>query len=133
VGASSSAPEGAGPESGGGSTPPADERITALEAEQQRQGGLLDEILTAVRGGGAAGTGPAAVAGTDPAAAGADMAEQMKQAVRDVQAEGDAELGKAVRLGAAGTRPAAESSPREVTVRGKDRLQAAFFGLVSGK
>lgn len=57
----------------------------------------------------------------DPAAAQADMTEQMKEAVRAVNAEAAAaktEPGK----------PAPETTPREVMVKGKERLQAAIFG-----
>jgi hypothetical protein len=107
---------------------PVTARVDKIEAEQERQGGVLDKILGKL-GGGDSPDHPDSVTRGDqpPAAAAADMAEQMRQAVRDVNAEDDAELGRAHRLGQ-GQRPPAETSPREVMIRGKDRLQRAFFG-----
>lgn len=101
---------------------PLEGRVSSIEAEQQRQGGLLDKILGKLTGD----DGDTSVTeGTEPPAAAGDMAEQMRQAVRDVQAEADAEVGKAHRLG---RKPEPETSPREVMVKGKDRLQRALFG-----
>jgi hypothetical protein len=95
-------------------------RVGKIEAEQERQGGLLDKILGKLTGDDGDTT---VITGSEPPPAAGDMTEQMRQAVRDVQAEADAEVGKAHRLG---RKP--ETSPREVMVRGKDRLQRALFG-----
>lgn len=102
---------------------PLTERVGKIEAEQQRQGGILERIEGMLAGGPDSDAPP--VTGTDPAAGPADMAEQMRQAVRDVQAEEDAAAGRAARLG---KKPEPETTPREVMIRGKDRLQRALFG-----
>jgi hypothetical protein len=113
----------------GAADPPKDgplkDRVDSIESEQKRQGGVLDEIKQLLAGQ-QADSGTVVNGDQPPAAAAADMAEQMKQAVRDVQAESDAEVGRQARLGAG--RPPAETSPREVMVKGKDRLQRALFG-----
>ena len=98
-------------------------RVDGLETEQKRQGGVLDRIegLLTDRD-----KDSGTVVNADPPPAGvnpAEMAEQMKQAVRDVQAEDDAALGRQVRH-----RPPPEQTPREVMVKGKARLQRALFG-----
>jgi hypothetical protein len=104
---------------------PVGERVTRIEAEQERQGGLLDKILGKLSGTGDDRKAEPVTQGTDPAAGPADMTEQMRQAVRDVQAEDDADAGRAARLG---KRPEPETTPREVTLRGKDKLQKFLFG-----
>jgi hypothetical protein len=101
---------------------PADQRIDKIEHEQERQGGILDKIVGML--GGDDKNDPTHVTqADDPKAAAADMGEQMRQAVRDVRAEEAA---------AAGTqepkKPEPETTPREVMIRGKDRLQRALFG-----
>lgn len=98
--------------------------IADLQAEQERQGGVLDKILSRLAGAPEPDTSVTS-ADPAPAAAAADMGAQMRQAIKDVQAEEDAELGRQHRLG---KRPEPETSPREVMVRGKDRLQRALFG-----
>lgn len=110
---------------------PVDARVTALEAEQQRQGGVLDEIRGLLKGDGKGAPAAPPVTGTDPPAGAPDITEQMKQAVRAVQAEDDAALGRNARLGTG--RAPVEQSPREVLVRGKDRLQNGLFGKGDGK
>lgn len=102
---------------------PLEQRVGKIESEQERQGGVLDQILGKLTGSGSETT---VTEGTDPPAAPGDVAEQMRQAVRDVQAEADAEAGKAARLG--GKRPDPETTPREVMVKGKDKLQRLMFG-----
>jgi hypothetical protein len=116
-------------------TPPADppapaaddsaplaKRVDTIEAEQQRQGGILDEIRAKLTGSPEGDTH--VTKGTDPpAASAADMAEQMRQAVRDVRAEEAAAAAKGKPA-----EPAPETTPREVMVRGKDRLQRLMFG-----
>jgi hypothetical protein len=102
--------------------PPVDDRLTKVEHEQERQGGLLDKIWDKL--GGDDTSQPArTTTGDDPKADAADMTEQMRQAVRDVRAEEAA---------AAGTqepkKPEAETIPREVMIKGKARLQSALFG-----
>lgn len=100
---------------------PIERRVDSIEAEQQRQGGIIEKIWDKLSGDTPEADANVTRADDPPA----DMAEQMRQAVRDVQAEADAEAGKAARLG---RRPEPETSPREVMIRGKDRLQRALFG-----
>jgi len=106
-----------------------DQRLAKLEEKVDSQGSALERIEAAVgklAGGGDTPPATAVTSGTQPPAADpAVMAEQMRQAVRDVQAEADAEAGKAARLR---TGPPPETTPREVMVKGKDRLQALVFG-----
>ena len=102
---------------------PLPERVGKIEAEQERQGGMLDKIWEKISGSPEGDN--SVTTGTEPPAGPADMTEQMRQAVRDVQAEADAEAGKAARLG---KRPEPETTPREVMLKGKDRLQRALFG-----
>lgn len=100
---------------------PLPERVGKIEAEQERQGGILDKILGKLDGLSPADN-PGVTRGTEPPAGPADMGEQMRQAVRDVNAEAAA---------AAKDKPAApepETTPREVMIKGKERLQRALFG-----
>jgi type IV secretory pathway VirB10-like protein len=95
---------------------PLAKRVDTIEAEQQRQGGILEEIRDKLTG-----TAPPAVTrGDDPGPSAADMAEQMRQAVRDVNAEAAAAAPSAA--------PEPETTPREVMIKGKERLQRALFG-----
>src|SRR5271167_2428843 len=105
-------------EPAGAGTDPLAERVTGIEREQDRQGGLLDRILDRL-GGGSDETTPV-TRGTEPQPSAADMAEQMRQAVRDVQAEAAA--------GAAAKAPDPEAAPAEVMIKGKERIQRAIFG-----
>ena len=103
-------------------TPPAsapvDERVTRIEREQERQGTVLDRIV------GILGDTPSdtTVTRADAPASVADMGEQMRQAVRDVRAE------EAAASKPEATTPPPETTPREVMIRGKERLQRALFG-----
>ena len=94
---------------------PLAKRVDGLEAEQQRQGGVLDEIK-----GMLAGRGEPVASADDPGPSAADMAEQMRQAVRDVNAEAAAAAPPAA--------PEPETTPREVMIKGKDKLQRIMFG-----
>jgi hypothetical protein len=102
---------------------PLEGRVQSIEAEQKRQGGMLDQILGKLTGDQEGDT--TVTTGSEPPAGPGDMAEQMRQAVRDVQAEADAEVGRQQRLG---KRPEPETTPREVMVKGKERLQRTLFG-----
>jgi hypothetical protein len=104
-------------------TPPADSsaplerRVGDLERGQERQDSKLDEVIDLLSGS-AGGDTPAASADQPPAGA-ADITEQVRQAVRDVNAEAASkEQG----------RPAPEMTPREVGVKGKAKLQGWLFG-----
>lgn len=109
-------PEPAAPAAGD----PLPERVGKIEAEQERQGGMLDKIWDKLSG---SPEGDSHVtSGTGPAAGPGDMTEQMRQAVRDVNAEAAA----AVKDKPATPEP--ETTPREVMVKGKARLQRALFG-----
>lgn len=108
-----------------------DDRFGALEAEQERQGGLLEQIAAKLGGGKPDSDGPVTSADAPPAGPNpADMAEQMRQAVRDVRAEeaqADADRQHAAdhaKLSA----PEPEKTPREVMIKGKAKLQKVLFG-----
>ena len=111
------------------STPAADDsgrplaaRVDSIEAEQQRQGGILEQIRDKLTGTDHPSHPDQVTRADTPAASAAEMAEQMRQAVRDVRAE------EAAATAAEPKRPEPETTPREVMVRGKDRLQRALFG-----
>ena len=75
-----------------------EQRVGSLESEQQRQGGVLDQIWDKLKGDPKpADPVPPVVRGDNPPA---DMTEQMRQAVRDVNAEA------AAAAAAAGGQPA---------------------------
>lgn len=99
-----------------------DDRFGKIENEQERQGGLLEQILGKLGGDKAEGDPPVTRA-DEPGPSAGDMAEQMRQAVRDVRAEEAAEAAKQQPK-----EPEPEKTPREVMVKGKDRLQRALFG-----
>ena len=80
------------------------ERVGKLEQGQERQDGKLDQILGMLTGAKDKPADPVTTA--DPAPAAADMAEQMRQAVRDVNAEAAAAT-------PAPSRPDPETSPRK--------------------
>jgi hypothetical protein len=114
------------------STPPADppkteQRLDKIETEQARQGTILEQILTKV-GAAPAGDGKVTPGSTEQAPA--DIAEQMRQAIRDVGAEQEA-----ARQAAAHdadhqqmrTRP--EQRPRERRTPLRARLQKTVFGI----
>lgn len=92
------------------------ERIRRLEDHQQQVDGKLDKILGMLKPGD--GADPVTQPGPAPAPA-PDIGEQMRQAVRDVAAE---------QASAQPQQPPAETAPREIGVRGKNRLQARLFG-----
>lgn len=109
-----------------------DDRFGALEHEQSEQRGMLSQILGKLGGGGDAPKGEPVTRGDDPLA-GPDpgsMAEQMRQAVRDVRAE-EAQAEKDRQHSADHDRlrtPDPEKAPREVMIRGKAKLQKIMFG-----
>ena len=100
-----------GPPQGGSDS----DRIRALEQHQSVIDGKLDRVLGLLEA-----DGKAPVTGSPPPPVPApDIAEQMRQAVRDVAAE-QAKAGPQA--------PAPEQPPREIGVRGKARLQRGLFG-----
>jgi hypothetical protein len=107
--------EPAAPAAGEG---PLGERVDRLEAGQERQDSKLDQILGMLSG---AKDKPAETV-TEAEAAPGDMAEQMRQAVRDVRAEEAAAAKPEPKT------PEPETTPREVMIRGKARLQKTLFG-----
>jgi hypothetical protein len=116
--------------------------IDELATEQNRQAGVLDELLAIVKGEGAQAQGVQADAHT--AARGrvdarldrpSMVQDQMRQAVRDVQAEAarqQAEAAHNAEHDRLKQPPPAETAPREVVVRGKARLQRFMFGADPG-
>lgn len=99
-----------------------DARFTRIEDEQRDQRGILTEIRDHLTGAGSGDAGGSVTQASDPAPAG-DMAEQMRQAVRDVNAERDHDAEHAKLR-----QPPPETSPREIVVRGKEKLQNVLFG-----
>jgi hypothetical protein len=91
-----------------------DQAIAELRAEQQRQGGVLEEIRGMLRG-----AAPAAATTADPPPAAPDITAQMKTAIREVNAE---------TAPAAPPRPRPETRPREVGQPRRQRLQKILFG-----
>ena len=128
-GQNSGAPAGGGGDREANRIRSLDERFGAIESEQRAQRGILEQLRDALTGDDDGGGGGGAVTG-DPAPGGADMGEQMRQAIRDVRAEDAA--AEAERQHAADhdrlRQPPAERQPREVGVRGRDRLQRVLFG-----
>lgn len=99
---------------------PVDERVTRIEREQERQGSVLDKIVGMLSNDD--DPGDTTVTRADPPVSVADMGEQMRQAVRDVRAE------EAAASTTQDKTPPPETTPREVMIRGKERLQRALFG-----
>lgn len=105
--------------------------IQELSARQDRMDGKLDQLLSRFGiGDGGQGVAPAQQPAqqqppNDPGARPALMQDQMRQAIRDVNAEQAAAAAKAQ---SQQQQPPAEQSPREVTLRGKERLQRWLFG-----
>ena len=103
---------------------PLEQRVGKLEDGQETLSGKLDQILSRLPGSGPAPE-PAVTHGDPaPAADPAAMAEQMRQAVRDVNAEAAA--------ASAPRAPEPETVPREVMIKGKAKLQKALFGSEPG-
>lgn len=100
-------------------TAPVDARVDRIEREQERQGGVLDRIVGML---GDTDRDTTTTRADNPATDAADMTEQMRQAVRDVNAEAAAAATKEP------SKPEPETTPREVMVKGKERLQRALFG-----
>lgn len=100
-------------------TPPDEESriasIAEMRAEQERQGGILDRLVAFMDGGKPASEPPGAK--TDPVDA-PDIGEQMRQAVRDVNAETAAKAPEA--------KP--EVPPAEAGQPRKNRLHGALYG-----
>jgi hypothetical protein len=94
---------------------PLAQRVDTIETEQKRQGGILERIESLLT---TSSDSTVTSADQPPATTAADMGEQMRQAVRDVNAE----------AAAAPAPPPPETTPREVMIRGKDKLQRALFG-----
>lgn len=104
--------------------------IQELSARQDRMDGKLDTLL-AKFGIGSSGQQPqpqqqgTAGQGSRPG----EMQEQMRQAIRDVRAEEAAAAARAAAGQQQGQQqPPAEQKPREVTLRGKAKLQRRLFG-----
>ena len=96
---------------------PLDERVTALETGQESLTEKVDKILGIVsKGHDDKPSEPVTTA--DPAPA--DMAEQMRQAVRDVHAERDQADAK--------SKPEPEHKPREAGQPGRQRAARILYG-----
>lgn len=104
--------------------------IDGLKTEQTRQAGVLDRLLQLVEGGehqAASTTGDVHAAGQQRVEDRLDrpsrIQDEIQQAIRAVQADQQHEADHA-RL----RQPPAETTPREVMVKGKARLQRRMFG-----
>jgi hypothetical protein len=118
---------------------PAEDRVTALEtgqaeikAEQERQGGILETILSKV--GGTAGPAPAGAqqATESRLERTTSIADQVKAAVKEVDADKAREQAEAEHAAhhaalKAGT-PEAEKQPRERQGGWKAKLQKGMYG-----
>lgn len=98
---------------------PIDQRVTALESGQESLTEKVDKILGIVSGDRGPKDDEASTTVADPAPA--DMAEQMRQAVRDVHAERDqADAGKHT--------PVPEKPPREAGQPARQKLAGVLYG-----
>lgn len=107
---------------------PLEQRVGAIETEQQRQGGLLEQVLNAVKGGGTkADPAPAAPAGLS-------VAEQVRRGVEEIEAkkQADAAAQQAKDADAAWRSQVeahvAEHRPAEPRTGRKVKLQERLFG-----
>ena len=98
--------------------PDAPPTLAKLEAEQERQSGLIDEILGILKGG-RAPEGDPPVTRADPPAP--DIGAQMEEAIRKVNAERDTEA-------AAKSKPEPEKPPVEAGQPMRARLANALYG-----
>jgi hypothetical protein len=98
---------------------PPKERLDKIEAEQERQGSVLTEILALVKGKGA----PEPAAGDPPKPDPGDMYEQMKRAVKEVNAE---------KPPPAPAKPEPEVPPREPGRR-RDKVARFIFGKAADR
>lgn len=99
-----------------------DARLDKLEAGQAEQGGKLDQIIGMLKGG-AGDAHAAAQAHTERRLdESSTIADQVKQAVRDVHAEQAQDAAKAK------PEPEPEQPPREPQSGIKAKLQRAMFG-----
>lgn len=110
-----------------------EQRIDQLEQRQNSMDSKLDRILDRLGGGGKdqgdAGSSGQPARQDPPADRPGQIQDQMAEAIRAVRAEEKAE--EARRQHDADhqrMKPPQETAPREVTVRGKARLQRALFG-----
>lgn len=116
------------------SSAPVDDRLTAVEAEQKRQGGILERIEQALAG---RKTPPASSSG-DPAPDGKPIAELVREGVeqlrREEQDQADREADKqqradhAARLAALEERPPSETAATPAG-RLRSSLQRWGFGI----
>jgi hypothetical protein len=97
-----------------------DHRLDALEAGQAEQGGKLDQIIGMLKGGETEAHAAAQAHTERRLDESSTIADQVKQAVRDVHAEEDQAKAKPV--------PEPEQAPRESQSGIKGKLQRAMFG-----
>jgi hypothetical protein len=109
-----------------------EQRLSAMEAEQERQGGLLQQILGRLPGKGAA----APTGGPSPAApdAGQDIGELVRKGVAEIQAKQQADADAAAAQQQADDwrksvdARLAERRPAEPVTGVRARMQRALFG-----
>jgi hypothetical protein len=119
------------PQAGGSAAAPpsTEKRLDTIEAEQARQGGVLDKLVSLVEGGKGSDGGQGAPPATGDPAPAADMTAQMREAVRAVRAEEAAAAAAAAHDADHATlrKPAPETPPREAIGR-RAKIQRVLFG-----
>lgn len=102
-----------------------DTRLDKLEAGQAEQGGKLDQIIGMLKGDEADAHEAAAEHTEKRLDRGSTIADQVRQAVKDVRAEEEADKHKADHAALAAER---EKPPRESQSGFRGKLQRAMFG-----
>jgi len=106
-----------------------DARLAKLEAEQAEQGGKLDQILGLLKGGEGKAHDAAQEHTEEHLDRSSTMADQVRQAVKDVRAEeAQREAEEAHKADHAALREQREKPPRESASGFRGRLQRAMYG-----
>lgn len=130
------------PPPAGGQAPPAgggiEGRMSAVEAEQQRQGGMLEQILDRLPGRNPGGQTGHASHATDPPPGGKSVAEQVREGIEALEAEraskAEGEANKKAREDHAARLAALEElTPKETAATPigafRARAQRVMFGI----
>ena len=120
---------------------PLAERVGAIEAEQQRQGGILERIEQALAGSPKAsgGTPPSASGVTEPPPAGPSIAEQVRKGVEEIEARKAKEAAdkeaadKEAAWRASVDERLPERKPSEPATGRKQKMQERIFGKADAR
>ena len=113
---------------------PLEQRVGAIETEQQRQGGILERIEQALAGSPKATPPTATDSGTDGKPEGVSVAEQVRQGVEEIEARKAKEAADAAAKDADSAWRASvderlpERKPSEPATGRKAKLQERLFG-----